>query len=210
MVELPEGKMKSREGTVVDADDLIMEMKETARTVSFELGKLTDFTEEEKEDIFRKIGLGALKYYILKVDPHKNMTFNPAESIDFNGNTGPFIQYTYARIKSVFRKADQMGINPDLSAILNAKPGAKEIELVKLLRKFSATVSEAAAEYSPALIANYCYDLSKEYNQFYHDFSILGEEDISLRNFRLFLSKVTSEILNSGMWLLGIEMPERM
>jgi arginyl-tRNA synthetase len=210
MVELPEGKMKSREGTVVDADDLIMEMKETARTVSFELGKLKDFTEEEKEDIFRKIGLGALKYYILKVDPHKNMTFNPAESIDFNGNTGPLIQYTYARIKSVFRKADQMGINTDPSAILNAKPGTKEIELVKLLRKFSGTVSEAASEYSPALIANYCYDLSKEYNQFYHDFSILGEEDISLRNFRLFLSKVTSEILNSGMWLLGIEMPERM
>ena len=210
MVELPEGKMKSREGTVVDADDLIIEMKDTARTVSFELGKLSDFTEAEKEDIFRKIGLGALKYYILKVDPHKNMTFNPAESIDFNGNTGPLIQYTYARIKSVFRKADQMGINTDLSAILNAKPGTKEIELVKLLRKFSATVSEAAVEYSPALIANYCYDLSKEFNQFYHDFSILGEEDISLRNFRLFLSKVTSEILNSGMWLLGIEMPERM
>ncbi len=121
MVELPEGKMKSREGTVVDADDLIKEMKETARNVSFELGKLTDFTEEEKEEIFRKIGLGALKYYILKVDPHKNMTFNPSESIDFNGNTGPFIQYTYARIKSVFRKADQMGINPDLSAIINVK-----------------------------------------------------------------------------------------
>jgi arginyl-tRNA synthetase len=210
MVELPEGKMKSREGTVVDADDLIREMKETARTVSLELGKLSEFTEEEKEEIFRKIGLGALKYYILKVDPHKNMTFNPAESIDFNGNTGPFIQYTYARIKSVFRKANQMGIKPDLAAIVNAKPGAKEMELVKLLKKFSDTVSEAAAEYSPALVANYCYDLSKEYNQFYHDFSILGEEDYSLRNFRLFLSKVTSEVLNSGMWLLGIEMPERM
>ena len=210
MVELPEGRMKSREGTVVDADDLILEMKETARTVSLELGKLADFGEEEKEDIFRKIGLGALKYYILKVDPHKNMTFNPAESIDFNGNTGPFIQYTYARIKSIFRKADQMGINPDLSALIHANPGTREIELVKILRKFSDIVSEAAAEYSPALIANYCYDLSKEYNQFYHDFSILGEEDYSLRNFRLFLSKVTSEVLNSGMWLLGIEMPERM
>jgi arginyl-tRNA synthetase len=210
MVELPEGKMKSREGTVVDADDLITEMKETARTVSVELGKLADFTEEEKEDIFRKIGLGALKYYILKVDPHKNMTFNPAESIDFNGNTGPFIQYTYTRIKSVFRKAKQMGISPDLAAIVNAKPGAKEMELIKMLKKFSDTVSEAAAEYSPALVANYCYDLSKEYNQFYHDFSILGEEDYSLRNFRLYLSKVTSEVLNSGMWLLGIEMPERM
>jgi arginyl-tRNA synthetase len=210
MVELPEGKMKSREGTVVDADDLIKEMKETAKTVSLELGKLVDFSEEEKEEIFRKIGLGALKYFILKIDPHKNMTFNPAESIDFNGNTGPLIQYTYARIKSVFRKAGQMGIVPDQGAIVTAKPGVKEIELIKLLRKFSDTVSEAAANYSPALIANYCYDLSKEYNQFYHDFSILGEEDNSLRNFRLFLSKVTSEVLYSGMWLLGIEMPERM
>jgi arginyl-tRNA synthetase len=210
MVELPEGKMKSREGTVVDADDLIKEMKETAKTVSLELGKLVDFSEEEKEEIFRKIGLGALKYFILKIDPHKNMTFNPAESIDFNGNTGPLIQYTYARIKSVFRKAGQLGIIPDQGAIVTAKPGVKEIELIKLLRKFSDTVSEAAANYSPALIANYCYDLSKEYNQFYHDFSILGEEDNSLRNFRLFLSKVTSEVLYSGMWLLGIEMPERM
>jgi arginyl-tRNA synthetase len=210
MVELPEGKMKSREGTVVDADDLIKEMKETAKTVSLELGKLVSFSEEEKEEIFRKIGLGALKYFILKVDPHKNMTFNPAESIDFNGNTGPLIQYTYARIKSVFRKAGQLGIISDQGAIVTAKPGVKEIELIKLLRKFSDTVSEAAANYSPALIANYCYDLSKEYNQFYHDFSILGEEDNSLSNFRLFLSKVTSEVLYSGMWLLGIEMPERM
>jgi arginyl-tRNA synthetase len=210
MVELPEGRMKSREGTIVDADDLIKEMKDTARSVSLELGKLTDYSEEEKEDVFRKIGLGALKYFILKVDPHKNMTFNPLESIDFNGNTGPFIQYSYARIRSVFRKAEQMGIIPDKSAILSARPGIKEIELVKLLRKFSDTVSEAAAEYSPALIANYCYDLSKEYNQFYHDYSILGEEDNSLRNFRLFLSNVTSEVLESGMWLLGIEMPERM
>ena len=210
MVELPEGKMKSREGTVVDADDLIKEMKETARTVSLELGKLADFSEEEKEEIFRKIGLGALKYFILKVDPHKNMTFNPSESIDFNGNTGPLIQYTYARIKSVLRKAGQMGLIPDQGAIATANPGVKEIELIKLLRKFSDTVTEAAANYSPALIANYCYDLSKEYNQFYHDFSILGEEDNSLRNFRIFLSKLTSEVLYSGMWLLGIEMPERM
>lgn len=210
MVELPEGKMKSREGTVVDADDLIKEMKETAKIVSLELGKLTDFSDEEKEEIFRKIGLGALKYFILKVDPHKNMTFNPEESIDFNGNTGPFIQYTYARIKSVFRKAGQTGIIPDRSAVLSAKPGPKELELIKLLRKFSDIVSESAAEYTPALIANYCYDLAREYNQFYHDFSILGEEDYSLRNFRLYLSKVTSEVLSSGMWLLGIEMPERM
>lgn len=210
MVELPEGKMKSREGIVVDADDLIQEMRDTAKTVSLELGKLADFSEEEKEEIFRKIGLGALKYFILKVDPHKNMTFNPSESIDFNGNTGPFIQYTYARIKSVFRKAVQMGIIPDQSTILSANPGVKEIELIRMLRKFSDTVSEAAANYSPALIANYCYDLSKEYNQFYHDFSILGEENSSLRNFRLFLSKVVCEVLFSGMWLLGIEMPERM
>ncbi len=210
MVELPEGKMKSREGTVVDADDLIREMKETAKSVSLELGKLADFPDEEKEEIFRKIGMGALKYFILKVDPHKNMTFNPVESIDFNGNTGPFIQYTYARIKSVFRKAEQMGIVPDREAIVYAKPGSKELALIKLLRKFSDTVTEAATEFSPSLIANYCYDLSREYNQFYHDFSILGEENNSLRNFRLFLSKVTSEVLYSGMWLLGIEMPERM
>jgi len=210
MVELPEGKMKSREGTVVDADDLINEMKETAREVSLELGKLTDYNEEEKDDIFRKIGLGALKYFILKVDPRKNMTFNPSESIDFNGNTGPFIQYTYARIKSVFRKAEQMGINYNPAVLSELKGGTKEIELVKLLRRFTETVSEAAANCNPAILANYCYDLSKEYNQFYHDFSILGEPDVAIRNFRLALSKVTCEILNSGMYLLGIEMPERM
>lgn len=210
MVELPEGRMKSREGTVVDADDLIREMKETARSVSSELGKLSDFSGEEKEEIFRKIGLGALKYFILKVDPHKNMTFNPSESIDFNGNTGPFIQYTYARIKSVFRKAEQMGIYPDSTMILKANPGTKEIALIRMLRKYSDIVSEAGAVYSPSLIANYCYELAKEYNQFYHDFSILGEEDEVLRNFRLFLSKTTSGVLSSGMWLLGIEMPERM
>ena len=210
MVELPEGKMKSREGTVVDADDLIREMIETARNVSVELGKLAEYSDEEKEDIFRKIGLGALKYFILKVDPRKNMTFNPEESIDFNGNTGPFIQYTYARIKSVFRKGEQMGIqfNPALTA--GIKAGTKEILLIKLLRRFTETVSEAANSYSPALLANYCYELAKEYNQFYHDFSILGEPDPVIRNLRMALSKVTSEILSSGMWLLGIEMPERM
>lgn len=210
MVELPEGRMKSREGTVVDADDLISEMQETAKEVSLELGKLADFSEDEKEDVFRKIGLGALKYYILKVDPRKNMTFNPSESIDFNGNTGPFIQYTYARIKSVFRKAGESGIKSNPEKLSAAKPGPKEIELVKILRKFSYTVTEAAINYSPALIANYCYDLSKEYNQFYHEYSILGEEDEDIRNFRLMLSKVTSEILFEGMRLLGIEMPERM
>ena len=210
MVELPEGRMKSREGTIVDADDLIKEMQLTAMEVSLELGKLSDFSDDEKEDIFRKIGMGALKYYILKVDPRKNMTFNPAESIDFNGNTGPFIQYTYTRIKSVFRKAEQMGINTGQIVISGAKTGPKEIELIKLLRKFSETVSEAATGYSPALIANYCYELSREYNQFYHDFTILGEPDAEIRNFRLVLSKVTSEIIYTGMWLLGIEMPERM
>ncbi len=210
MVELPEGRMKSREGTVVDADDLIREMKETARTVSTELGKLGDYAESEREEIFRKIGLGALKYFILKVDPHKNMTFNPSESIDFNGNTGPFIQYTYARIRSVLRKAEQMGIGPDKSSLLTAKPGQKEIELIKLLRKFPGTVSEAASDYSPALVANYCYDLSKEFNQFYHDFSILGEKDKALRDFRIFLSQVTSDLILNGMWLLGVDMPERM
>ena len=210
MVELPEGRMKSREGIIVDADDLINEMKNTSREVSLELGKLADFTDLEKEEIFRKIGLGALKYFILKVDPRKNMTFNPTESIDFNGNTGPFIQYTYARIKSVFRKAEQLGINPDNFVNSDILVGPKEIELIKLLRKFSGTVSEAAKTFSPALIANYCYELSKEYNQFYHDFSILGEEESGVRDFRLALSAVTSRFLSSGMWLLGIEMPERM
>ena len=210
MVELPEGRMKSREGTIVDADDLIEEMKMTAKEVSLELGKLADFSDEEKEDIFRKIGTGALKYYILKVDPKKNMTFNPAESIDFNGNTGPFIQYTYTRIKSVFRKAEQLGIDTERISFSGAKSGLKEIELIKLLRKFSETVSAAAEGYSPALIANYCYDLSREYNQFYHDYSILGENDEEIRNFRLIISKVTSEVIYRGMWLLGIEMPERM
>ena len=210
MVELPEGRMKSREGTIVDADDLIKEMQETAMEVSLELGKLSDFSEEEKEDIFRKIGLGALKYYILKVDPRKNMTFNPVESIDFNGNTGPFIQYTYARIKSVFRKAEQMGIHAEQGTLSEAKIGIKEIELIKLLRKFTETVSSAATGFSPAIIANYCYELSREYNQFYHDYSILGEDDAALRNFRLVLSSLTSEVIFTGMWLLGIEMPERM
>lgn len=210
MVELPEGKMKSREGTVVDADDLIGEMQDTAREVSLELGKLSGFSDAEKEDIFRKVGMGALKYYILKVDPKKNMTFNPAESIDFNGNTGPFIQYTYARIKSVFRKGEQMNISEDTENLKDTAAGPKEVDLIKLLRRFPEIVTEAGTEYSPALIANYCYELAKEYNQFYHDFSILGEENPDVRNFRLVLSRVTSEILHKGMWLLGIEMPERM
>lgn len=210
MVELPEGKMKSREGKVVDADDLTAEMKQTAKDVSAELGKLSDYADEEKEEIFRKIGMGALKYFILKVDPKKNMTFNPAESIDFNGNTGPFIQYTYARIKSVFRKAEQTGIRYDPDLLSRSKASKKEIDLIRLLRRFTLAVTEAAESYSPALVANYCYDLSKEYNQFYHDFSILGEQDAEVRNLRLGLSLITSEVLSKGMWLLGIEMPERM
>ncbi|MBI5010672.1 MAG: arginine--tRNA ligase [Bacteroidia bacterium] len=210
MVELPEGRMKSREGTVVDADDLISEMIDTAREVSLELGKLTDFTPAEKDEIFRKIGLGALKYFILKVDPKKNMTFNPVESIDFNGNTGPFIQYTYARIKSVFRKAEQSGINENMFLIANINAGEKEIGLIRIFRKFPETVIAAAEGYSPALIANYCYELAREYNQFYHDFSILGESDERVRNLRLALSRMTGEILYKGMWMLGIEMPERM
>ncbi|MCU0455527.1 MAG: arginine--tRNA ligase [Bacteroidales bacterium] len=210
MVELPEGKMKSREGKVVDADDLVAEMKDTAREVSMELGKLSEFTGDEKETIFMKIGLGALKYFILKVDPRKNMTFNPSESIDFNGNTGPFIQYTYARIRSVFRKASETGTGYDINLIASAKAGEKEIALIRLLRKFSLTVSEAAALYSPALVANYCYDLAREYNQFYHDFTILGEPDPAVRSLRMALSEVSGRVLLKGMWLLGIEMPERM
>jgi len=210
MVELPEGKMKSREGTVVDADDLIEEMVETAREVSTELGKLENYSDEEKEEIFRKIGLAALKYYILKVDPKKNMTFNPSESIDFTGNTGPFIQYTYARIKSVLKKAEVAGITVHPLLLPDTLPSEKETLLIKLLRKYTQTVKESAVAYSPALIANYCYDLAREYNQFYHDITILGETDNKKRNFRLALSAVTGEVLFTAMGLLGIGMPERM
>jgi arginyl-tRNA synthetase len=210
MVELPEGKMKSREGTVVDADDLIEEMKNTAREVSEELGKLSEFTDDEKEEIITRIGLGALKYYILKVDPRKNMMFNPADSIDFNGNTGPFIQYTAARIKSVLRKAASAKTddvkNDSSDFILNEK----EIELIKLLRRFPGVVKESAELFSPALIANYCYDLAREYNQFYHDNSILGDKNSNVIRFRLALSDYTCRILSGGMWLLGIDMPDRM
>lgn len=210
MVELPEGKMKSREGKVVDADDLIAEMTATATSMSQELGKLTGYSDSERENICRQIGLGALKYFILKVDPKKNMTFNPAESIDFNGNTGPFIQYTYARIRSVTRKAEETGVGTDDESCTDVIPNPKETAVIKLLNDFPALVQEAAKELSPALIANYCYELAREYNQFYHDFTILGEEDRSLRNFRLKLSEQTGRVLESGMWLLGIEAPERM
>lgn len=206
MVELPEGKMKSREGTVVDADDLLSEMISTAKETSDDLGKLEGFTEDEKNEIFRKVGLGALKYFILKVDPKKNMTFNPSESIDFNGNTGPFIQYTYARINSVLRKAEFIPdhVEDDL------KTNPKEQSLIIALSKYESLVREAADSLSPSMIANYCYDLAKDFNQFYHDHSILKEEDEGVKKLRILLTKITGSVLQHAMWLLGIEMPERM
>ena len=217
MVELPEGKMKSREGTVVDADDLMAEMIATARETSGELGKLDGLTPEEAEDIARIVGLGALKYFILKVDARKNMTFNPKESIDFNGNTGPFIQYTYARIRSVLRKAAEAGItlpesllNYNLPISQRITISTKEEGLVQMLADFAAVVRQAGTDYSPSVIANYCYDLVKEYNQFYHDFSILREENEAVRQFRLVLSAEVAKIVKLGMGLLGIEVPERM
>ncbi|MDR1679302.1 MAG: arginine--tRNA ligase [Prevotellaceae bacterium] len=210
MVELPEGKMKSREGTVVDADDLIKEMIDTARETSAELGKLDGCTPEEAENIARMVGLGALKYFILKVDPRKNMTFNPKESIDFNGNTGPFIQYTHARIKSVLRKAAEQGISLPQSLDKTISLNEKETALIQLLGEFPLTVGQAAQEYSPALIANYTYELVKEYNQFYHDFSILKEENQSVKEMRLLLSANIAKVIKTAMALLGIEVPERM
>ena len=209
MVVLPEGKMKSREGTVVDADDLIDEMIHTARTTSEELGKLDGYTKEEAEDVYRKVALGALKYFILKVDPKKTMMFNPKESIDFNGNTGPFIQYTYTRIKSVLRKAEEAGVKivpGDIHTALTEK----EQNLVKLIAKLPAVVKEAGDNYSPALIGNYAYELAKEFNQFYHDYSILKEENEQVRNLRLLLAQQCSVAIENAMGMLGIEMPERM
>ena len=208
MVELPEGKMKSREGTVVDADDLMNEMVSTARTVSAELGKLDGCTPEEIDAITETVGLGALKYFLLKVDPRKNMMFNPKESIDFNGNTGPFIQYTYARIRSVLRRAAEQGM--DISDYTPVAPGQREITLIQRLADFPSVVSEAGASYSHALIANYVYELVKEYNQFYHDCSILREENPQVRSMRLALSDATARIIKRGMSLLGINVPERM
>jgi len=210
MVELPEGKMKSREGTVVDADDLVDEMVSTARETSQELGKLDSCTEQEAEAIARMVGLGALKYFILKVDPRKNMTFNPKESIDFNGNTGPFIQYTHARIKSVLRKADDQQIATTVAPDTTLELSEKEVSLVQMLSDFPAVVREAGESYSPAVIANYVYDLAKEYNQFYHDHSMLKEENEQLRAFRLTLSRNIAKVIKRGMGLLGIEVPERM
>ena len=209
MVELPEGKMKSREGTVVDADDLIEEMIHTARTTSEELGKLDGYSVEEAEDVYRKVALGALKYFILKVDPKKTMMFNPKESIDFNGNTGPFIQYTYTRIRSVLRKAEEAGIQIVLGDIHTGLT-EKEQNLIKLIAKLPAVVKEAGDNYSPALIGNYAYDLAKEFNQFYHDYSILKEENAQVRNLRLLLAQQCSVAIRNAMGMLGIEMPERM
>ncbi len=210
MVELPEGKMKSREGTVVDADDLVDEMINTARETSEELGKLDGVSPDEADNIARMVGLGALKYFILKVDPKKNMTFNPKESIDFNGNTGPFIQYTHARIRSILRKAAEQNIvlpeTPDMATELSEK----EEGLVQMLAGFDSVVKQAGTEYNVSLIGNYAYDLAKEFNQFYHDFTILKEENIALRNFRLTLSKNVAETLKKAMSLFGIEVPDRM
>ncbi len=208
MVELPEGKMKSREGTVVDADDLMAEMVAGAREVSCDLGKLDGLTPAEIDEISETVGLGALKYFLLKVDPRKNMLFNPKESIDFNGNTGPFIQYTYARIRSVLRKAAEQGMAiGNYSAVL---PNEMEIALIQTLADFPSTVQEAGRDYSPAVIANYVYELVKQYNQFYHDYSILREEDAGVRSLRLALCEATSRVVKTGMGLLGIKVPERM
>lgn len=210
MVELPEGKMKSREGTVVDADDLIEEMISTARETSEELGKLDSCSSEEAADIARIVGLGALKYFILKVDPRKNMTFNPKESIDFNGNTGPFIQYTYARIRSVLRKAEELGYRAQVQEQLADRLSDKELSLIKNLYEFPVVVKEAGNSYSPAVIANYVYELAKEYNQFYHDYSVLYETNSDLRDFRILLSDQTAKVIRTALYLLGIEVPERM
>ena len=205
MVELPNGKMKSREGTVVDADDLMQLMVEDARRVSDEAGKNADMTEEEKQEIARIVGMGALKYFILKVDARKNMLFNPEESIDFNGNTGPFIQYTHARIRSILRKAPSISSFSSTSSLSD-----KEVELIQKMSEYGAAVEQAGKDYSPSGIANYCYELTKVFNQFYHDYSILNEEDEQKKAVRLVIAKNVAKIIKNGMALLGIEVPERM
>ncbi len=210
MVELPEGKMKSREGTVVDADDLIQKMYEEARATSDESGKLADMSEEDKAKLYHMIGLGALKYFIIKVDPKKTMLFNPKESIDFNGNTGPFIQYTHARIRSILRKSAEKGIEYAASPLPKVELSAKEIRLIKLLNTFPAKIAEGAQAYSPAVIANYAYDLAKEFNQYYHDTPILKEENEDVLKMRLVLIDTLSAVLRKAMGILGIELPERM
>lgn len=208
MVELPNGKMKSREGTVVDADDLIAAMISDARKTSDELGKFHDMSEAEKQETARIVGLGALKYFILKVDARKNMLFNPAESIDFNGNTGPFIQYTYARIRSILRKAEAEGLSPVLPA--EVEMNDKEIELTQKISEYGAAVAQAGKDYSPSGIANYCYELTKAFNQFYHDYSVLGAETTEQKQLRLTLAANIAKTIKNGMALLGIEVPERM
>ena len=208
MVELPNGKMKSREGTVVDADDLIATMIGDARKTSDDLGKNADMTEEEKQNIARIVGMGALKYFILKVDARKNMLFNPEESIDFNGNTGPFIQYTYARIRSILRKAEEAGI--DTATLPNVPLAQKEIDLIQKISEYANAVAQAGKDYSPSGIANYCYELTKAFNQFYHDFSILGADNEDQKKFRLVLAANVAKTIKNGMALLGIEVPERM
>ena len=212
MVELPNGKMKSREGTVVDADDLVETMIADAKKTSEELGKFSDMTDEERSEIARIVGMGALKYFILKVDARKNMLFNPEESIDFNGNTGPFIQYTYARIRSILRKAAEQNEQMELSDITTSESllSQKEIDLIQKMNEFGAAVEQAGKDYSPSGIANYCYELTKEFNQFYHDYSILKEEDPQKKVIRLVLAKNVAKIIKNGMALLGIEVPERM
>ena len=212
MVELPNGKMKSREGTVVDADDLVETMIADAKKTSEELGKFSDMTDEERSEIARIVGMGALKYFILKVDARKNMLFNPEESIDFNGNTGPFIQYTYARIRSILRKAAEQNELMELSDITTSESllSQKEIDLIQKMNEFGAAVEQAGKDYSPSGIANYCYELTKEFNQFYHDYSILKEEDPQKKAIRLVLAKNVAKIIKNGMALLGIEVPERM
>ena len=210
MVELPNGKMKSREGTVVDADDLVAGMVAQARITMDESGKKTDMSEAEKQEVARIVGMGALKYFLLKVDARKNMLFNPEESIDFNGNTGPFIQYTYARIRSILRKAADKGIAIPAVLPANVDLSTKEEALIQRVSEFADVVRAAGQDYSPSVIANYCYDLVKEYNQFYHEFSILGEENADKRNFRLVLSANVAKVVRLGMGILGIEMPERM
>ena len=210
MVELPNGKMKSREGTVVDADDLMEEMVSAARRTSEELGKFADMTENERNEIARIVGMGALKYFILKVDARKNMLFNPEESIDFNGNTGPFIQYTYARIRSIMRKAEAEGIVLP-NVLPNTLPlNEKEVQLIQKLNSFETVVEQAGKDYSPSGIANYCYELTKDFNQFYHDYSILNAESVEAKTLRLALAKNVAKTIKNGMQLLGIEVPERM
>ncbi|MFZ4547636.1 MAG: arginine--tRNA ligase, partial [Bacteroidales bacterium] len=208
MVELPAGKMKSREGTVVDADDLMQEMFDTSEAMARELGKIESFDDEEAKKLYQTIGLGALKYFILKVDPKKNMMFNPAESVDFNGNTGPFIQYTYARIKSVLRKATEANFEFAIHPSVNILP--EEKELLKKIHDFPAMLAQAAEMHSPAIIANYTFELASEYNRFYHELTILKEDNLQSRGLRLCLSQFTAKVISSSLWMLGIDVPERM